>query len=257
MGIHDNSNNHGFGSAFDTNNRRSPSQSMEAPVQPIFELDQFTKMRFQMPYYSEDAIREQSSDSDMALNLVQQVVVKATEMAGLGYYRQEASNRHNYERALSDSPVDYVIHKRFDDVVVGDVSYRFDLIQKDRQLAFRFLIDVEKTKATRKAKYLERYAGLAGADKETETHELLKELLGNLHSSLRADMEALLEKATAPKDETLRVPSQEKEEPRDPRERMWNRPATPFYVSHFFMGQLAQVCTTRVHPQLGLLILID
>lgn len=256
MGIRDNSNNHGFDSPFGTNNKWTSSQSMETPVQPIFGLDQFAEMRFQMLHYSEDAIREQSSDSEMALNVVQQAIEKATQTVGLGYYHQEASNRHAYERALSESPVDYVIHKRFADVVIGDVSYRFDLIQKDRQLAFRFLVDVQKTKATRKAKYLECYAGLTDADKETETHDLLKELLGNLHSSLRADMEALLEKATAPKDDATRVPNQEKEEPRDPRERMWNRPATPFYVSHFFMGQLAQVCATRVHPQLGLLIML-
>lgn len=160
----------------------------------------------------------------------------------------------HYRKMLAESPVGYVIHERLPDFSIDDVLYRFDIIQGEDGVALRILQDVAGTVKERKKKYLERYMGLIAEDQEKETTDLLRELLGNLRKDLQSDIIAAIDKATSPEKET--ASQRQAEKPSNGPQQQKELKIPSFYDSIMFMGMLSQRCSCRLHPELGLLILL-
>lgn len=235
----------------DTN--QSYSQEKK-PTVPFFDLEELLNRGFYV-----DAItdRELAGATHEACRHLEMLVYKIKELPPKKLSRSDNPQRNDlnkYERMLAESPVGYVVYERFPSFSIDDVLYRFDIVQLSYGIALRIVQDVAGTVKERKKKYLERYMGLIAEDQEKETTDLLRELLGNLRKDLQSDIIAALDKATSPEKET--ASQRQAEKPSNGPQQQKELKIPSFYDSIMFMGMLSQRCSCRLHPELGLLILL-
>lgn len=235
----------------DTN--QSYSQEKK-PTVPFFDLEELLNRGFYV-----DAIkdREPAAGTHESCRHLEMLIYKIKELPLKKLSRSDNpqwNDLNKYHRMLAESPVGYVVHDRFPSFSIDDVLYRFDIVQLNYGIALRVVQDAVGTVKERKKKYLERYMGLVAEDQEKETTDLLRELLGNLRKDLQSDIIAALDKATSPEKES--ASQRRTEEPNNHCQQQKELKIPSFYDSIMFMGMLSQRCSCRLHPELGLLILL-
>lgn len=240
--------------SFNRDNFAACPSAKKATV-PFFNLEELLNRGF---YIDSMQNRELGEVTQTAVHHLELLVDRIRKLNGAQLSRGANPHwidRRHYDKAMAESPVDYIVHDRLPSFTIDDVLYRFDIIQTSDGVALRVVQDELGTIKERKKKYFERYEGLVAEDQQKEMTDLLCELLANLRKDLQSDIFSALDKATAPEKESapeLRSGAldlgrmAEKKELKIP----------SFYDSIIFMGMLSQRCVCRLHPQLGLLIML-
>jgi len=239
--------------SFNRDNFAACPSAKEATV-PFFNLEELLNRGF---YIDSMQNRELGEVTQNVVHHLELLVDRIRKLNGAQLSRganPHWNDRRHYDKAMAESPVDYIVHDRLPSFTIDGVLYRFDIIQTSDGIALRVVQDELGTIKERKKKYFERYEGLVAEDQEKETTDLLRELLGNLRKDLQSDIIAALDKATSPEKET--ASQRQAEKPSNGPQQQKELKIPSFYDSIIFMGMLSQRCVCRLHPQLGLLIML-